>query len=144
LNLPCGRVTYPRTRSGDPSLLERPFADDLKTLSSDFVEHIWHSREAIMDVNPDKLNTFIGKMLGDVGAAMNASLMLIGDRLGLYKTLAAKGPMNSLELAQATGTSERYLCPRMARGAGCVRLCRIRCSFGQILDDAGTGYGFRR
>ncbi len=62
-----------------------------------------------MDVNPDKLNTFIGKMLGDVGAAMNASLMLIGDRLGLYKTLAAKGPMNSLELAQATGTSERYV-----------------------------------
>src|SRR5712671_1413070 len=62
-----------------------------------------------MDVNPDKLNTFIGKMLGDVGAAMNASLMLIGDKLGLYKTLAAKGPMNSSELAKATGTSERYV-----------------------------------
>src|ERR1700704_2045304 len=62
-----------------------------------------------MDVNPDKLNTFIGKMLGDVGAAMNASLMLIGDKLGLYKALAAKGPMNSAELAQATGTSERYV-----------------------------------
>jgi SAM-dependent methyltransferase len=62
-----------------------------------------------MDVNPDRLNTFIGKMLGDVGAAMNASLMLIGDKLGLYKTLAAKGPMDSLELAQATGTSERYV-----------------------------------
>src|SRR3977135_1162912 len=62
-----------------------------------------------MDVNPDKLNTFIGKMLGDVGAAMNASLMLIGDKLGLYKALAAKGPLNSSELAQATGTSERYV-----------------------------------
>jgi SAM-dependent methyltransferase len=62
-----------------------------------------------MDVNPDKLNSFIGKMLGDVGAAMNASLMLIGDKLGLYKTLAAKGPMNSSELAKATGTSERYV-----------------------------------
>ena len=45
-----------------------------------------------MEVNPDRLNSFIGKMLGDVGAAMNASLMLIGDKLGLYKTLAAKGP----------------------------------------------------
>ena len=43
-----------------------------------------------MDVNPDRLNTFIGKMLGDVGAAMNASLMLIGDKLGLYKTLSEK------------------------------------------------------
>jgi SAM-dependent methyltransferase len=62
-----------------------------------------------MDVNPDRLNTFIGKMLGDVGAAMGASLMLIGDKLGLYKTLAAKGPMNSSELARATGTSERYV-----------------------------------
>jgi SAM-dependent methyltransferase len=62
-----------------------------------------------MDVNPDRLNTFIGKMLGDVGAAMGASLMLIGDKLGLYKTLTAKGPMNSSELARATGTSERYV-----------------------------------
>jgi SAM-dependent methyltransferase len=62
-----------------------------------------------MDGNPDKLNTFIGKMLGDVGAAMNASLMLIGDKLGLYKTLSAKGPLSSAELAQATNTSERYV-----------------------------------
>ena len=62
-----------------------------------------------MDVNPDRLNTFIGKMLGDVGAAMNASLMLIGDKLGLYKALAAKGPLTAAELAQATGTGERYM-----------------------------------
>ncbi len=57
----------------------------------------------------DKLNAFMGKMIGDVGAAMNASLMLLGDKLGLYKTLAAKGPMNSAELAQASGTTERYV-----------------------------------
>jgi SAM-dependent methyltransferase len=62
-----------------------------------------------MDVNTDKLNAFVGKMLGDVGAAMNASLMLIGDKLKLYKTLAAKGPMTSAELAQATSTGERYI-----------------------------------
>jgi len=62
-----------------------------------------------MDANPDKLNSFMGKMLGDVGAAMNASLMLIGDKLGLYKTLSAKGPLSSAELAQATNTSERYV-----------------------------------
>jgi SAM-dependent methyltransferase len=62
-----------------------------------------------MDVNPDRLNTFIGKMLGDVGAAMNASLMLIGDKLGLYKALAAKGPLTAAELAQATSTGERYI-----------------------------------
>jgi SAM-dependent methyltransferase len=62
-----------------------------------------------MDINPDKLNAFMGKMLGDVGAAMNASLMLIGDKLGLYRTLAVKGPLTPLELAQATNTSERYI-----------------------------------
>jgi SAM-dependent methyltransferase len=62
-----------------------------------------------MDVNPDKLNAFIGKMLGDVGAAMNASLMLIGDKLGLYKALSEKGHFTSAELAQATGTAERYV-----------------------------------
>ncbi len=62
-----------------------------------------------MDVESDKLNQFMQKMMGDVGAAMNASLMLIGDKLGLYKTLSAKGPMNSSELAKATGTAERYI-----------------------------------
>jgi SAM-dependent methyltransferase len=62
-----------------------------------------------MDANPDRLNAFIGKMLGDVGAAMNASLMLIGDKLGLYKTLSEQGPFTPAELAQATKTSERYI-----------------------------------
>jgi SAM-dependent methyltransferase len=62
-----------------------------------------------MDVNPDRLNAFMGKMLVDVGSAMNASLMLLGDKLGLYKALAAKGPMTSADLAKATGTAERYV-----------------------------------
>ena len=62
-----------------------------------------------MDVDSDKLNAFMGKMVGDFGAALNASPLLVGDKLGLYKTLAAKGPMNSGELAKATGTTERYI-----------------------------------
>src|ERR1700716_4298716 len=82
---------------------------DISKLNDHLVENIRHSREAIMDVNPDKLNSFMGKMVGDFGTAMNASLMLIGDKLSLYKALAAKGPMNSSELARATGTSERYV-----------------------------------
>jgi SAM-dependent methyltransferase len=83
--------------------------DPLDANPSHRIEVIRHPKEAIMDVNPDKLNAFIGKMVGDIGTAMNASLMLIGDKLGLYKALAAKGPMNSSELAKATGTSERYV-----------------------------------
>jgi SAM-dependent methyltransferase len=62
-----------------------------------------------MEVNQDRLNTFMGKMLGDVGAAMGASLMLVGDKLGLYRALAAEGPLTPAELAQATNTSERYI-----------------------------------
>jgi SAM-dependent methyltransferase len=65
--------------------------------------------EAIMEVNSDRLNAFMGKMITEVGAAMNASLVLLGDKLGLYRALAATGPMNSAELAKATGTTERYV-----------------------------------
>ncbi|RXT41164.1 class I SAM-dependent methyltransferase [Bradyrhizobium betae] len=62
-----------------------------------------------MEVNSDRLNAFMGKMITEVGAAMNASLVLLGDKLGLYRVLAAKGPMSSSELASATGTNERYV-----------------------------------
>jgi SAM-dependent methyltransferase len=62
-----------------------------------------------MEVNADRLNSFMGKMIGDVGAAMSASLMLVGDKLGLYKALAKGGPMDPEALAKATGTSERYI-----------------------------------
>ncbi len=55
---------------------------------------------------------------------MNASLILLGDKLGLYKALAAKGPMNSAELAKATGTSERYVREWLV-GTGRFRLHRI-------------------
>ncbi|MBR0757410.1 methyltransferase domain-containing protein [Bradyrhizobium jicamae] len=62
-----------------------------------------------MEVNEERLNSFMGKMIGDVGAAMNASLMLLGDKLGLYKALADGGPMDPATLAKATGTTERYV-----------------------------------
>ena len=62
-----------------------------------------------MEVNEDRLNSFMGKMIGDVGAAMSASLMLLGDKLGLYKALAQEGPMDAAALAKTTGTAERYI-----------------------------------
>jgi SAM-dependent methyltransferase len=61
-----------------------------------------------MDVNMDRLNEFVGKMVGDIGAAANTALIRTGDRLGLYKTLA-KEPMTPPELAKATSTTERYV-----------------------------------
>jgi hypothetical protein len=43
-------------------------------------------------------------MLGEVGAAMGIGLVLLGDKFGLYKALAASGPLSSAELASRTGT----------------------------------------
>ena len=43
-----------------------------------------------MAVDKKALQNLIGKMLGDVGAAMGAALVLLGDKFGLYKTLAGK------------------------------------------------------
>ncbi|MEP6545984.1 MAG: class I SAM-dependent methyltransferase [Gammaproteobacteria bacterium] len=61
-----------------------------------------------MAINETKLNEFLGRAVGDLGAAMSAALMLVGDRLGLYKELA-KDPVTSAELALRTGTNERYV-----------------------------------
>ena len=61
-----------------------------------------------MAIDEAKLNAFLGKTVGDLGAAISATLVLVGDRLGLYKELA-KGPVTSLELAQRTRTNERYV-----------------------------------
>jgi 2-polyprenyl-3-methyl-5-hydroxy-6-metoxy-1,4-benzoquinol methylase len=48
-------------------------------------------------------------MVGDLGAAANAPLMLLGDKLGLYRTLAEAGPLSSDDLAGRTGTAERFV-----------------------------------
>lgn len=60
-------------------------------------------------IDPQKLDAFVGKMVGDMGAAVSGALVVLGDRLGLYKALAARGPSTPAQLASATGTSERYL-----------------------------------
>ena len=73
-----------------------------------------------LNVDESKLNEFMGKALGDMGAAINTALILIGDRLGLYKAMAGAGPLTSQELAKKTGTAERYvrewLCAQAASG----------------------------
>jgi SAM-dependent methyltransferase len=61
-----------------------------------------------MAVDETTLNEFLGKAVGDLGAAISATLMLVGDRLGLYRELA-KGAVTADQLAQRTGTNERYI-----------------------------------
>lgn len=61
------------------------------------------------EVDPQKLNAFLGKFVSDLGAAMHGPSILIGEQLGLYKALGASGPVTSHEFAEKTGTKERYL-----------------------------------
>src|ERR1039457_4086556 len=60
-------------------------------------------------VDADRLDALLGRMLGDMGATANAALVIVGDRLGLFKALAASGPLTSAALARRTGTAERYV-----------------------------------
>lgn len=62
-----------------------------------------------MPIDESKLHQFMGKMVGDMGAAATGALVLVGDRLGLYKAMAASGPLTSEDLARRSGASERYL-----------------------------------
>jgi SAM-dependent methyltransferase len=59
-----------------------------------------------LDMN--KLNAFIGQFVGDLGAAVHAGMVVIGEKLGLYKALAAS-PQTPAELAAKTNTDERYV-----------------------------------
>lgn len=61
-----------------------------------------------MAVDMDQLNAFVGRFVGDLGAAVHAGMVVIGEKLGLYKALAAR-PMTSAELAAQTSTDERYV-----------------------------------
>lgn len=73
-----------------------------------------------MAVDMDKLHEFLVKAVVDFGATFHAALMGVGDKLGLYKGLAAGGPQTPAELAKRTNTSERYvrewLCSQAAGG----------------------------
>jgi SAM-dependent methyltransferase len=62
---------------------------------------------AAVAVDEAKLEEFMGKALGDMGAIISAPLMVIGERLGLYKAMAGAGPLTSQELAEKAGVAER-------------------------------------
>lgn len=56
-----------------------------------------------------KVEQFVGRAMGDLSAVMNVFMASIGDRLGLFRALAADGPATSEALAQRTGLQERYV-----------------------------------
>src|SRR5438876_2870814 len=62
-----------------------------------------------MAIDEAKLQELLGKAVVDVGAVVHAGLVVIGDRLGLYRALADGGALTSTELAKRTSTNERYV-----------------------------------
>ena len=62
-----------------------------------------------MAIDQAKLDEFLGRFVADLGAVFAAPAVVAGDRLGLYKGLAAAGPSTAAELARRTATSERYV-----------------------------------
>jgi 2-polyprenyl-3-methyl-5-hydroxy-6-metoxy-1,4-benzoquinol methylase len=76
-----------------------------------------------------KLDRFVGQVVGEIGATLNAALVRIGDRLGLYRAMAGAGPMTAKALADRTRTHERYVREWLAAQA----------AGGYVSYDAATG-----
>jgi SAM-dependent methyltransferase len=66
------------------------------------------STASVPALDMDKLNAFVGQFVNDLGAAVHTGMVVIGEKLGLYKALAEM-PMTSAELAAKTKTDERYV-----------------------------------
>ena len=60
-------------------------------------------------IDEDKMNAFLGKVVGDFGASLSSALVYLGQKLGLYKAMADGGPVTPAELAERTNTNERYV-----------------------------------
>jgi ubiquinone/menaquinone biosynthesis C-methylase UbiE len=79
-------------------------------------------------IDEAKLHILVGTMVNELGAAASGALIMIGDRLGLYKALADVGPATLETIARHTGTHERYLREWLSNQA----------ASGYISYDAGT------
>jgi SAM-dependent methyltransferase len=65
--------------------------------------------QEVTEVDTDKLMQFVFRAVEEVGATLNTALVVMGDRLGLYRAMAGAGPLAPAELAERTGTAERYV-----------------------------------
>jgi SAM-dependent methyltransferase len=62
-----------------------------------------------VSIDTAKLEQFVFRAVEEVGATLNTALVVMGDRLGLYRALAGAGPLTSSEVAERSGTAERYV-----------------------------------
>src|SRR5262249_31660840 len=88
-----------------PLYVDFPVCQSVWTFSGGFRM----SSQPGQSIDMDKLNAFMQRAVGDMGAAMHAVLITLGDRLGLFKAMADSNPVTPAELAKRTGTHERYV-----------------------------------
>lgn len=62
-----------------------------------------------MSIDEEKVERFVGQVVGDVGATVSSALAHIGHRLGLYRAMSGAGPLTPSDLAERTGTHVRYV-----------------------------------
>src|SRR5687768_16194356 len=60
-------------------------------------------------IDEGRLHEFMGKMVTELGAALNGALVIVGDELGFYRAMADSKPITSAQLAEKTGSSERMV-----------------------------------
>jgi SAM-dependent methyltransferase len=82
-----------------------------------------------MTLDEKKLGDFVNKAVGDIGSTMSSILVVIGDRLGLWKAMAAGGPTTAAELAERAGCVERYVSEWL----------NAQASAGYVVYDPATG-----
>jgi 2-polyprenyl-3-methyl-5-hydroxy-6-metoxy-1,4-benzoquinol methylase len=78
---------------------------------------------AIPPADTEKLNQFLGRMVGDLGAIASGALVLLGDRLGLYQAMRSGEKISAAELAKRTGTRERYVREWLSAQAAAGYVC---------------------
>jgi 2-polyprenyl-3-methyl-5-hydroxy-6-metoxy-1,4-benzoquinol methylase len=81
-----------------------------------------------MSLDQEKLDAFVGRFVGDLGATITAGGVVVGHRLGLYQALA-EGPATPEELAGRTGSHTRYV----------AEWLRAQAAGGYVEYDPGTG-----
>ncbi|HEY5785415.1 MAG TPA: class I SAM-dependent methyltransferase [Microlunatus sp.] len=92
-------------------------------------------------VDDAELNDLLGRFVTDLGATGAAGNIVIGDRLGLYRALAETGPLTAAELADYTGTAERYV-REWLRGQAAGRQVTYRADTDQYLLSPAQALAF--
>jgi 2-polyprenyl-3-methyl-5-hydroxy-6-metoxy-1,4-benzoquinol methylase len=68
------------------------------------------SEQVKQNINQNKIQEFMNKAIGDIASSSSTMLIILGERLGFYKSMAqANGPISAEELANKTGTVERLV-----------------------------------